>query len=117
MWQGSPLLYDAIEFDDAMATIDTLYDLAFLLWISVGMATARRQYRAQSLSSGAAATRAISKGLAALPLFLRLRAAIRAMVTIDRANQEDAEAARGDLDREARISRRRSGISRGQPRS
>jgi hypothetical protein len=39
------------------------------------------------------------EGLEALPLFLRLRAAIRAMVMIDRANQEDAAAARRYLDR------------------
>jgi predicted kinase len=38
------------------------------------------------------------EGLAALPLFLGLRAAIRAMVTIDRAHQEDAEAAGRDVD-------------------
>src|SRR4029079_17746717 len=31
MWRSRPTLYDAIEFDEAMATIDTLYDLAFLL--------------------------------------------------------------------------------------
>ena len=31
MWDGRPALYDAIEFDEAIATIDTLYDLAFLL--------------------------------------------------------------------------------------
>ena len=28
---GAPVLFDAIEFDDALATIDVLYDLAFLL--------------------------------------------------------------------------------------
>ena len=31
LWHGRPLLYDAIEFDETIATIDTLYDLAFLL--------------------------------------------------------------------------------------
>ena len=31
MWRGQPMLYDAIEFDEAIATVDTLYDLAFLL--------------------------------------------------------------------------------------
>src|SRR5262249_6519928 len=29
VWQGRPVLYDAIEFDEAIATTDTLYDLAF----------------------------------------------------------------------------------------
>ena len=31
LWDGRPLLFDAIEFDEAIATVDTLYDLAFLL--------------------------------------------------------------------------------------
>ncbi len=31
LWQGRPMLFDAIEFDEKIATIDTLYDLAFLL--------------------------------------------------------------------------------------
>ena len=29
--EGRPVLFDAIEFDDSLATIDVLYDLAFLL--------------------------------------------------------------------------------------
>lgn len=29
--EDQPTLFDAIEFDDALAVIDTLYDLAFLL--------------------------------------------------------------------------------------
>ena len=28
---GRPVLFDALEFDDSLATIDVLYDLAFLL--------------------------------------------------------------------------------------
>jgi uncharacterized protein len=99
IWQGRPVLYDAIEFDDAMATIDTLYDLAFLL-----MDLDRHgQTRAANIVLnrylwGSGDTCDIA-GLAALPLFLGLRAAIRAMVTIDRAHQEDAVAARRDIDR------------------
>ncbi len=93
VWQGRPMLYDAIEFDDAMATIDTLYDLAFLL-----MDLDRHgQRRAANIVLNrylwrSGDTRDL-EGLAALPLFLGLRAAIRAMVTVDRAHQEDAEAA------------------------
>jgi aminoglycoside phosphotransferase family enzyme/predicted kinase len=99
MWQDRPALYDAIEFDDAMATIDTLYDLAFLL-----MDLDRHgQRRAANIVLNrylwrSGDTRDL-EGLAALPLFMGLRAAIRAMVTIDRARQEDAEAARRDFDR------------------
>ena len=28
---GAPVLFDCLEFDEALATIDTFYDLAFLL--------------------------------------------------------------------------------------
>lgn len=31
LWQGRPVPFDALEFDEAMATIDVGYDLAFLL--------------------------------------------------------------------------------------
>ena len=31
LWQGRPVLFDALEFDEAMATIDLGYDLGFLL--------------------------------------------------------------------------------------
>ncbi len=31
LWQGHPVPFDALEFDEAMATIDLGYDLAFLL--------------------------------------------------------------------------------------
>lgn len=97
--QGQPVLYDAIEFDEAMATIDTLYDLAFLL-----MDLDRHgQRRAANIVLNRYLWRSGDnldlEGLAALPLFLALRAAIRAMVTVDRAHQENAETAARDLDR------------------
>ena len=31
LWNSQPCLFDAIEFDEGIAIIDTLYDLAFLL--------------------------------------------------------------------------------------
>ncbi len=31
LWQGKPVPFDALEFDEALATIDIGYDLAFLL--------------------------------------------------------------------------------------
>ena len=99
MWHGRPVLYDAIEFDEAIATIDTLYDLAFLLMDldrhgqrpAANIVLNRYLWRSQSdLDLG---------GLAALPLFLALRAAVRAMVTVDRANQESADAQSRDYQR------------------
>jgi aminoglycoside phosphotransferase family enzyme/predicted kinase len=31
LWQGTPVAFDALEFNEGLATIDTAYDLAFLL--------------------------------------------------------------------------------------
>ncbi len=85
LWQGRPTLFDAIEFDDALATIDTLYDLAFLLMDldrrgqrpAANVILNRYLWRTQDLLD--------LEGLAALPLFLGLRAGIRAMVLAQRA--------------------------------
>ena len=77
--EGEPTLFDAVEFSDEVASGDVLYDLAFLLM----------DLEERSLRS--AANRLINRylapeppealgGLAALPLFLSLRAAIRSKV-------------------------------------
>jgi uncharacterized protein len=84
---GHPLLFDAIEFSEKIATIDTLYDLAFLLmdlWRNGERPAAnvvlnhymhlRRPH--EDLS-----------GLALLPLFLSTRAGVRALVTADLAHE------------------------------
>jgi hypothetical protein len=78
---GKPVIFDAIEFDPLLATVDVLYDLAILLMDQV-----------ERKLGGAAAVvlnRYLAKtdrdedldGVATLPLFLSLRAAIRAKVT------------------------------------
>jgi uncharacterized protein len=75
-----PILFDAVEFDDKIATGDVLYDLAFLL-----MDLEERQLRAEAnLALNRylwASDEAHLTGLSALPLFLSLRAAIRAKVS------------------------------------
>ncbi|MFG1363577.1 bifunctional aminoglycoside phosphotransferase/ATP-binding protein [Xanthobacter versatilis] len=76
---GKPVLFDAIEFNDDIATCDVLYDLAFLimdLWQRGlrGEANAiLNRYLWASADDGI-------EGLEALPTFLSLRAAIRAKV-------------------------------------
>jgi len=94
MWQGSPVLFDALEFDEELASIDTLYDLAFLI-----MDLDHRQLRS-------AANRVLNRylwrsqetldieGLAALPLFLGLRAGVRALVAAERAELEQSDPGR-----------------------
>ena len=88
LWRGRPMLYDAIEFDPEIARIDTIYDLAFLL-MDLGM---RGSPRAANVILNRVLWRARSDdaldGLAVLPLFMSLRAAIRAIVTAERAAQE-----------------------------
>jgi hypothetical protein len=74
---GRPVLFDAIEFSEAFACIDVFYDLAFLV-----MDLDRHGLRGHTnvlLNRYLEMTRDYD-GLAALPLFLSLRAAIRAHV-------------------------------------
>jgi aminoglycoside phosphotransferase family enzyme/predicted kinase len=80
---GQPQLFDAIEFSEAIATIDVLYDLAFLLMdlMRRGADRAANQVlnRYLHLRRGAEDL----SGLAALPLFLATRAGVRALVMAD----------------------------------
>ncbi len=77
LWDGRPVLFDCLEFDPALASIDTFYDLAFLL-----MDLAHRGLRplAQRLLSGYLDATWDDAGAALLPLFQSCRAAIRAKV-------------------------------------
>src|SRR4051812_46534347 len=73
--QGRVTPFDALEFDEALATIDTGYDLAFLLMDlghRVGRPAANRVLNRYVARSGDAGL------VAALPLWLSLRAMIRA---------------------------------------
>jgi uncharacterized protein len=98
---GKPVLFDAIEFSEIIASGDILYDLAFLLMdlLERGLALPANvvlnrylanTHRAEDLD-----------GLAALPFFLSLRAAIRAMVTAARMERAP-EAQRDAIAKSAR---------------
>ncbi len=78
LWEGRPRLFDAIEFDERLATVDVLYDLAFLL---MDLWHRGLRHEANLILNHYFERAAISElmGLALLPLFLSLRAAIRAM--------------------------------------
>ena len=82
---GAPVLFDAIEFDDSLATVDVLYDLAFLLMdlgkrgLGVHANAVLNAYLDHDGSTGNLV------GLAALKLFLSMRATIRAKVELLRA--------------------------------
>jgi len=82
---GKPTLFDAIEFDPRIATGDVFYDLAFLLMdlIERKLTPAANVVLNRYLME----TRRLTDldALAVLPLFLSVRAAIRAKVTAARA--------------------------------
>jgi aminoglycoside phosphotransferase family enzyme/predicted kinase len=96
-----PVLFDAIEFSELIASGDLLYDLAFLLMDLLERGLAKpanivlNRYLAQ--------TRCAEDldALAALPFFLALRAAIRAKVTVARMEQAKTSE-RDDIARSAR---------------
>lgn len=78
-----PVLFDAIEFDARIATVDVLYDLAFTLMdlLRHDQAVAANMVLNRYLT----ATRPENLGaLGALPLFMSIRAAIRAQVALAR---------------------------------
>jgi aminoglycoside phosphotransferase family enzyme/predicted kinase len=93
---GVPILFDALEFDDSLASIDVLYDLAFLL-----MDLGKRGLTAHANILLNAYLDAVETGnllgLAALPLFLSLRATIRAKVALLRSTGDGSESSPEDL--------------------
>lgn len=85
VWEGRPTPFDALEFSEEMATVDTLYDLAFLLM--------DLEHHSQRVAANTVFNRYLWRrgtiddleGLLALPLFLACRAGIRALVAVQRA--------------------------------
>ncbi len=79
---GDPILFDALEFDERLSTCDILYDFAFLLMDLWTRALFREANALMNhYLSRLEEVEAELEALAALPLFLSLRAAIRAKVT------------------------------------
>jgi uncharacterized protein len=99
LFDGKPTLFDCLEFSETLASIDVLYDLAFLL-----MDLEHRGFRSL-------ANRVLNRyldrteeddGLAALPLFLSLRAGIRAHVVASALEGASNPSARVEMAAEAR---------------
>jgi aminoglycoside phosphotransferase family enzyme/predicted kinase len=103
---GAPTLFDAIEFNDRICTIDVLYDLAFLL-----MDLDRRGMAAQAnfvlnhylWRSDGPADAPHLEALALMPSWLARRACIRAFVEGAAAELADDAAARDHRASEARL--------------
>ena len=93
--EGRPTLFDAIEFSDAFACIDVVYDLAFLL-MDLWHRNLRRA--ANLVLNRYLWRRSDLEALALMPLFLALRAGVRAHVTATAALRQpmEARAAFGD---------------------
>jgi len=87
-----PVLFDAIEFDPVIASIDVLYDLAFAImdFLRYG-----RPAAANALLNRYLGITSVDNldALAALPLFLSLRSAIRAHVMLARIGRNSRDKA------------------------
>jgi aminoglycoside phosphotransferase family enzyme/predicted kinase len=82
-----PVPFDALEFSEALATIDVLYDLAFLL---MDLDARGDRQAANVVLNAYVAFEPIGgeiEGLACLPLFLACRAGVRAVVAMARTEQ------------------------------
>jgi uncharacterized protein len=98
---GKPVVFDAIEFSDIIASGDVLYDLAFLLMdlLERGLPQAANIVLNRYLTQ--AGRIEDLDGLATLPFFLSMRAAIRARVTVARMERA-AAAERAGIAKSAR---------------
>ncbi len=91
---GRPTLFDAVEFNDEIACIDVLYDLAFLL---MDLWRRRLPQHANAVWNGYLAETADLEGVSLLPLFLSCRAAVRAKTSATAARFQSAPERAGEL--------------------
>jgi aminoglycoside phosphotransferase family enzyme/predicted kinase len=95
---GTPTIFDGVEFNDDISCIDVLYDVAFVL-----MDLWRRGLRAHAntlFNEYIGATSDVD-ALCLLPLFLSCRAAVRAKTSLAAAAQSSDAGRRRELDRAA----------------
>lgn len=92
---NQPVPFDALEFDEALATIDVLYDLSFLL---MDLEQHGDRYAANIILNDYCLDSPVGheiEGLACLPLFLACRAAVRTIVAVQRVRQTTGSAGTG----------------------
>jgi aminoglycoside phosphotransferase family enzyme/predicted kinase len=99
LFEGKPTLFDCLEFSDELASVDVLYDLAFLLMDLEHRGLA--DFASLTLNRYLDLT-GEDDGLAAMPLFLSSRAAIRAHVTATAMGQATGSEAKSEMAAEAR---------------
>jgi aminoglycoside phosphotransferase family enzyme/predicted kinase len=97
--ESGPTLFDAVEFNDDIACIDVLYDLAFLL-----MDLWRRELprHANAVWNGYLAESNDLEGIPLMPLFLSCRAAVRAKTSATAAQLQSNAERVGELQQLAR---------------
>jgi aminoglycoside phosphotransferase family enzyme/predicted kinase len=96
---GRPTLFDCIEFNSTISNIDVLYDLAFLL---MDLHSRHLDALGNAVFNRYLDLREELDGLPALPLFLSMRAAVRAHVAAPAARRQSDEGTRTRLLAEAR---------------
>ncbi len=89
LFEGRPTPFDALEFDDRLATTDVLYDLAFLLMDLVRLGQADAANRLMNRYWDAAGE--AEDALALLPFFMALRAIVRLAVDVEAGALEEAD--------------------------
>ena len=99
LFEGAPTLFDGIEFNDRIACIDVLYDLAFLL---MDLWRRRLPRHANVVWNGYLADTGDLAGIPLLPLFLSCRAAVRAKTSLAAAALQTGEDPRIALEAQAR---------------
>lgn len=87
---GKPTLFDAIEFSEKIATIDVLYDLAFIIMDLLRHGQRRAANLLLNRYLHLRRGHEDLSGLAAMPLFLSTRAGVRALVTADLVHELQA---------------------------
>jgi aminoglycoside phosphotransferase family enzyme/predicted kinase len=95
----TPTLFDGIEFNDRIACIDVLYDLAFLL---MDLWRRRLPAHANALWNGYLFETLDLEGTSLLPLFLSCRAAVRAKTSATAARLQSEGARRHEAEASAR---------------
>ena len=106
--EGEPTLFDAIEFNDDLATCDLLYDFAFLLMDLWERGLHRPANIVLNRYLWTLDEDAHYEGLSLLPLFLSLRAAIRAKVEaagLGHLRADEQTAARARIQRQFQAAR------------
>jgi uncharacterized protein len=99
LFEGRPTLFDCVEFNRAIACVDVLYDISFLLMDLLHRGLGEL---ANAVFNRYFDREAEVEGVAVLPLFLSMHAAIRAHVMAATLQPQDGPEKRGPVVEESR---------------